>query len=442
VPWAFKYVDAKHAGVATEWEMVRLISSYNVYVDADACCIQAMSNAAFYSQLPLARRYVQPAPSSPALLEQRGYINATTQAVKPRLYASFYVGDYDSAAWLYTQIKQRWDDPTRGQVPMGWAVDPELAWRFPVAFHYMLSSMTSNDRLIVGDSGAGYVNPTQLLAPRAPSGYSSAAQAWQQHNGALYQRFDQRFTGFLLQGDAGHMTREGEDMYQPFSGRGVVDELGPLGASGTHMRPNNLPVFVQQDLPSGGAAAAAQTMAARYNAHDPNPQFFMWRSVLQMPQYYADIVAELKQMGLYPDKITIVDPLDLAALGRAAMSGGSNAQLVTYQADNAPEGASLACGQKFSLTVTVRNDGWDVIPKNTTLCAAWQSGSVGNVQEEVCATLAAAIAVAGNANVTVPAAAPSTGGPAVLEFGLKSADGLDYSSWGSAKISYQYNVDC
>ena len=445
VPWMFKYVDAKHAGVATEWEMVQLIAAYNVYVDADACCIQGMSNAAFYSQMPLARRYVQPAPSSPSQLAQRGYIDATTGQVVPRLYLSFYVGDYDSAAWLYSQIKQHWDDPARGQVPLGWAIDPELSWRFPVAFHYMLSNMTANDRLIAGDSGGGYTNPTQLLPPRKPSGYSSAEKAWQQHNAALYQRFDERFTGFLLNGNAGKLTPEGEQMYQPFSGRGVVDELGALGAAGTHMRPNNLPVFVQQDLPQGNASAAAQVIAARYNASDPNPQFFVWRSVLRMPQYYADIVATLKQMGLYPGKVAVVDPLDLAALGRAAMAaeGGSNAQLVTYAVDNAPAAAGpMPCGTVFKLQVTVRNDGWDVIPSNATLCAAWTVGHGGAAPPAACAPLGTAISIAGSGVAGVSVTAPSTAGPAELSFGLLSADQEDYAAWGNARVSYSYTIAC
>lgn len=265
VPWKFKYVDAKHQGVATEWEMVQLLTAYNVFVDADACCLEAMANAAFFRLLPLSQpRFVQPAPLNRTTLQALGYLAADGKTVVPRLYSSFYVGDYDSAAWLYSQIRLKWDDPARGQVPLGWAVDPELYWRFPVAFEYLLSTQSAQDRLIVGDSGAGYINPTQLLPPRSPSNYPSGVQVWQQHNAPLYQLFDQRFSGFLLNGQSGSMTSAAELMYQNFSGRGAVDELGGLGSNDNHMDSNNFVVLVQQDLPGNGdVQAAAQAMAAR-----------------------------------------------------------------------------------------------------------------------------------------------------------------------------------
>jgi hypothetical protein len=44
-PWHFKYTNegscgdaCKHGGVETEWETAKVTSSFNVFVDADACC--------------------------------------------------------------------------------------------------------------------------------------------------------------------------------------------------------------------------------------------------------------------------------------------------------------------------------------------------------------------------------------------------------------------
>ena len=58
---------------------------------------------------------------------------------------------------------------SQGSVPIGWAVDAELSLRFPVIFPYLYATATQNDVIISGDSGAGYLNPTQLLPPRAVS---------------------------------------------------------------------------------------------------------------------------------------------------------------------------------------------------------------------------------------------------------------------------------
>ena len=41
----------------------------------------------------------------------------------------------------------------RGSLPLGWAVDAELALRFPVIFDYIRSTSTDNDFFISGDSG-------------------------------------------------------------------------------------------------------------------------------------------------------------------------------------------------------------------------------------------------------------------------------------------------
>jgi len=52
---------------------------------------------------------------------------------------------------------------------MGWAFNPNLSLRFPIMFPYVYNTRTGNDFFIAGDSGAGYVNPTQLLVPRNSS---------------------------------------------------------------------------------------------------------------------------------------------------------------------------------------------------------------------------------------------------------------------------------
>ena len=62
IPWAFKYTDYElvggiHDGVQSEWEMVKLVSAYNGYIDADALGYSAMANASFYCHFPLDKVY-------------------------------------------------------------------------------------------------------------------------------------------------------------------------------------------------------------------------------------------------------------------------------------------------------------------------------------------------------------------------------------------------
>lgn len=60
---------------------------------------------------------------------------------------SFYVGDYDSASWLYNEFDAKWNDTARGTVPLGWAVDPNLSARFPPIFDLIFRTKTPADRL-------------------------------------------------------------------------------------------------------------------------------------------------------------------------------------------------------------------------------------------------------------------------------------------------------
>ena len=42
-----------HAGVETEWATACVFSGFNLYMDADACCIGSMGNAALWQHHPL-----------------------------------------------------------------------------------------------------------------------------------------------------------------------------------------------------------------------------------------------------------------------------------------------------------------------------------------------------------------------------------------------------
>jgi len=81
-PWYMKYVapNGKHQGVATEWQTMLIGTSYNAFVDADACCIGDMANAALFQHYPgptPSRRFPPPAPPTPDSLVARGLLRST-----------------------------------------------------------------------------------------------------------------------------------------------------------------------------------------------------------------------------------------------------------------------------------------------------------------------------------------------------------------------------
>lgn len=84
---------SKHQGVATEWQTSKLLSAFNAYVSADACCVNGMANAAFFAHFPLQERYVQNPAPTPQQLEALGFYNTTTGKVAP-----FTCNDRDGGA--------------------------------------------------------------------------------------------------------------------------------------------------------------------------------------------------------------------------------------------------------------------------------------------------------------------------------------------------------
>jgi hypothetical protein len=83
VPWAFKYLTPAHDGVATEWQAVKVMSAFNAFVDADACChINTFANSAFYQHYPLAETYTQNIIPTTDDLIAAGYVDSQTKQVK------------------------------------------------------------------------------------------------------------------------------------------------------------------------------------------------------------------------------------------------------------------------------------------------------------------------------------------------------------------------
>lgn len=303
-PWPFKYttgVGGKHEGVPTEWEFTRLISQFNAYHEADAANVGAMANASFYRHYPLARRYPQPnaRPTRPDW-QTKGYVDPGTGKVANRCFVAHYVGDYDAPAWLYKAVPAFFSDKTRGQVPLGWAFDPNLSDRAPQAFVYAYRNATPRDFFIAGDSGAGYLNP-RALSVRPDSGLPSGLAAWTRYCQKYYARWDMSITGFVLDGAAGASSETEWAAYQKFSpnGLGTHYERGPAMHHGVAACP-------ERDLPDDVEKAAEQ-IARDAQGSDARPVFQWRRSVLKPPSWYARL-SELLQEKYPAARVEVVDP--------------------------------------------------------------------------------------------------------------------------------------
>lgn len=299
-PWAFKYTSfgdagGGHDGVDTEWELVRVASAHNGFLDADAIGLGAMANASFFMHYPLKQRYTQaPLPTTEAL-RQAGYLDDHDRPrTGGRCYAMFYVGDYDAAAWLYKCVPVLWEDPRRGDVPLSWAISPVLARRAPMALEYMWHTRSEQDAFISADNGAGYLNPSMLEEPRPLSGLPSGVDAWREHCAALFRQWNLTITGFIIEGHARPMGQASLDAYAAFSPNGIV----PQWENADAFLHGTMPVLpFGPDLVDADPQQAAEHIV-RYIAERraDRPPFFWFRTILKSPTWHAAVVDEVRRV--------------------------------------------------------------------------------------------------------------------------------------------------
>lgn len=302
-PWTHKYTKhtgGKHDPVPTEWETVRLVSAYNGYLDADAPGLGAMANASFVSHYPLRARYPQKPWPTTSDLQARGLVDADGRAIiENRQYCMVYVGDYDSAAWLYHRIPDLWDHPARGKVPLAWAISPVLERRASMALAYLRETASANDHFVAADNGAGYLNPGMVQAPREISGLPDGLDAWANHCTPLYARWDITITGFVIDGYAPGMNRQALAAYRRFSPNGLVAQKIPPA-----LLYDGMPVIrADHDLPQQSPAAAARHACERIRAREL--PFHWFRTVLCAPDFFGALYAEMSRLD---SRVRPLDP--------------------------------------------------------------------------------------------------------------------------------------
>ena len=375
-PWAIKYTNyrsagGKHEPVPTEWETTKLLSSYNAFLDADAIGYTGMANASVFAHYPLPDRLVQNRPPTRAELEAKGYIDKDGKVGKFN-FVYYYLGDYDSAAWVYHRMPGLWNNPERGTLPAGWAFNPNLIERIPVAFDWFYRTKSASDYFIAGDSGAGYVNPTQLLPPRGPSGLPSGADAWVEHCADYYRKLNYSITGFLLNGSAGALNDETIDLYRSFSGDGVITQTHwlPGGKKHDQLIDSIVVAEMKRDISGSPDDAANQIVP---HGKPGETAFLSFRSILVSPEWTRAVNDKIREKR--PEcRFEPVDPYTYCYLLRYHL-GGSNDHRATFTFDTMP--ARVERGERLRVTIGVRNEGWDVWKRTGPESVRIRGGFVG-----------------------------------------------------------------
>lgn len=291
-PWAYKYTThgragGKHGGVPTEWEFGKVVSAYNGFVDADAIGLGAMANASFYAHYPLEDRYPQRWVTRKELTD-RGYLTKDGKVnFAGREFIIFYVGDYDSAAWVYQFMPKAWDHPDRGKIPLMWCISPVLARRVPMAMDYFRRTATGKDFFAAADNGAGYLNPGMLQEPRPISGLPSGLDAWARHCKTFYKRWDITITGFVIDGYAPGLDKKGLDCYASFSPNGIVPQKIPPA-----LLHGKMPVLRADHDVNQNPDDAVKVIRARVKGR--SLPFHWFRNILKTPDWYLAVHDKLR----------------------------------------------------------------------------------------------------------------------------------------------------
>ncbi|MDR2385200.1 MAG: hypothetical protein LBD80_06015 [Tannerella sp.] len=290
--WAYKYTQhagGSHEDVPTEWEFSRLIGAYNAFKDADAIGLGALANASFWQHYPLRDEYPQPWITKEEL-QAKGYLDVNGKlSLGMKQLLVFYVGDYDASSWLSQTTPSLWDNPSRGEVPMMWSISPVLSERVPMAWEYRRETATDNDYFVAADNGAGYLNPGELQEPRL-SGLPDGTVDWANHCKPYYKLWGLTVTGFVIDGFAEGLSPKGLDAYREFSPNGIV----PQKIATTMLYRGDMPVLRSDwDINDVDPKVAADQIVQRVRTRQI--PFHWFRNILKSPQWYVQVVDELKQ---------------------------------------------------------------------------------------------------------------------------------------------------
>lgn len=89
---------------------------------------------------------------------------SATLPLENKIYVTFTFTDGDNLQYDQHRLRQLWEDPNRGAIPLNWTVQPLGVDAAPAFLSYYQRTATKNDYFMSGPSGAGYVYPSDWPA--------------------------------------------------------------------------------------------------------------------------------------------------------------------------------------------------------------------------------------------------------------------------------------
>lgn len=204
-------------------------------------------------------------PAAPALLKHgrphgRPHRRAAPAAAN-KIYVTLTFSDGDNLQYAQHKMRQLWDDPARGQVPLNWPVTPQILDAAPALFAHYRRTATDGDHLLAGPSGLGYVFPS-AYPPASFDGFVSRtadyARALGMDSTVVINRLDSTYTPLTEAAVHSYATRWGpRGIFQNWSDF----ETEQLVVDGTPVARSRM-ALTQDELRTGLSRAADAWTAA------------------------------------------------------------------------------------------------------------------------------------------------------------------------------------
>jgi GxGYxYP putative glycoside hydrolase C-terminal domain/GxGYxY sequence motif in domain of unknown function N-terminal/TAT (twin-arginine translocation) pathway signal sequence len=213
---------------------------------------------------------------------------ARTSKPANKVYVTLTLSEGDNAQYDEHKMRQLWDDPGRGKVPLNWSVSPLLLDLAPSMLSHYQRTATDNDLLVAGPSGAGYTYPGQ----------------WP---GTMVDEFT-RLTGRYMRRTGMNLIyalNRIDDTDIPMTdavARSFVEHVDPLGilynwesTSEATVGAGTLPIVTQIGI--GSVADGRQALAAAVKGWDGTKPLFVALGVLAWSLGPTDMVALASSLG-------------------------------------------------------------------------------------------------------------------------------------------------
>lgn len=304
--------------IDTEWDMTTMLSRHNGQLDADAPGLMGLANGSIYCQVPLN-----------TLVQKNDKGAGNTESYDPnKRYLCFFMGDYDSGAWVAGELPCLWDSAGgRGGIPLAWPLAPNLARRVPMMFNYMYSTATSKDYFVAGDNGAGYLNTIDL----PPQYYANFVN----YTSNYFDVFDLDIAGFVINQWDPFLPKNLQDLYTQIAPKGV----GTLGEADIS---DGVPFYpVNHSIRVANKNYLEKALIDMINK-DPNAHFHYIRTVLADPVSVKE--GALQFLANHPEmNAEVVDPYTFFRLAKSYyttniknadfLTNGTNDETTTYLHD-------------------------------------------------------------------------------------------------------------